>query len=149
MSRPAIFYGWLVVAAAFTVMFVGFGAAYSFSAFLVSLQRDLGASRGAVSFVFSLAGFLYFGLGVVTGPLADRFGSRRLAVVGMILVGIGLAAASVARNLTEVYAAYGLGVGLGVGCSCKGGFCDGAVSRPVSLSVALASARWWFLRSPR
>ena len=115
--QAGIFYGWFVVAAAFTVMFVGFGAAYSFSAFLVSLQRDLGASRGAVSFVFSLAGFLYFGLGVVTGPLADRFGSRRLAVIGMILVGIGLAAASVARSLTEVYAAYGLGVGLGIGCS--------------------------------
>jgi MFS family permease len=106
-----------VVSAAFVVMFVGFGAAYSFSAFLVSLQHDFAASRGSVSFVFSLAGFLYFGLGVVTGPLADRFGSRRLAVIGMILVGIGLAAASAARSLTEVYAAYGLGVGLGIGCS--------------------------------
>ena len=53
----------------------------------------------------------------MTGPLADRWGSRRLAVLGMILTGIGLAAASVALSLTEVYAAYGLGVGLGIGCS--------------------------------
>jgi MFS family permease len=35
----------------------------------------------------------------------------------MILTGIGLGAASVARNLMEVYVAYGLGVGLGIGCS--------------------------------
>ena len=35
----------------------------------------------------------------------------------MILTGLGLAAASVARGLPEVYAAYGLGVGLGVGCA--------------------------------
>jgi MFS family permease len=35
----------------------------------------------------------------------------------MILTGIGLAIASTARSLAEVYAAYGLGVGLGVGCS--------------------------------
>jgi MFS family permease len=35
----------------------------------------------------------------------------------MILTGLGLAAASVARSLPEVYAAYGLGVGLGVGCA--------------------------------
>jgi Major Facilitator Superfamily len=70
-----------------------------------------------VSLVFSLAGFLYFGLGVVSGPLADRFGSRRLAVAGMLLTGLGLAAASAARSLPEVYAAYGLGVGLGVGCA--------------------------------
>jgi len=112
-----IFYGWFVVAGAFAVTFVGFGSAYSFSAFVESLQRDFSASRGSVSLVFSLAGFLYFGLGIISGPLADRWGSRRLAVAGMILTGVGLAAASQARSLAEVYVAYGLGVGLGVGCS--------------------------------
>lgn len=117
LTHPRIFYGWFVVAAAFGVTFVGFGSAYTFSAFVESLQRDFGASRGSVSLVFSLAGFLYFGLGIVSGPLADRFGSRRLALAGMILIGLGLAAASAARNLPEVYAAYGLGVGLGVGCA--------------------------------
>jgi MFS family permease len=116
-TRPRIFYGWWVVTAAFAVTFVGFGCAYTFSAFVESLQRDFGASRGSVSLVFSLAGFLYFGLGIVSGPLADRFGSRRLAFAGMILTGLGLAAASAARSLVEVYAAYGLGVGLGVGCA--------------------------------
>ena len=117
LARPRLFYGWWVVTAAFAVTLVGFGSAYTFSAFVESLQRDFGASRGSVSLVFSLAGFLYFGLGIVSGPLADRFGSRRLAVVGMILTGLGLAAASMARSLVEVYAAYGLGVGLGVGCA--------------------------------
>ncbi len=116
-SHPRIFHGWFVVAAAFAVTFVGFGCAYTFSAFVESLQHDFGASRGSVSLVFSLAGFLYFGLGIVSGPLADRVGSRGLAVTGMILTGLGLAAASVARSLPEVYAAYGLGVGLGVGCA--------------------------------
>ena len=67
--------------------------------------------------MFSLAGFLYFALGMVSGPLADRFGPRRLAVAGMLLTGLGLALASAARSLGEVYAAYGLGVGLGVGAS--------------------------------
>src|ERR1700721_844383 len=117
LSRPRIFYGWFVVLAAFAVTLVGFGCAYTFSAFVESLQRDFGASRGSVSLVFSLAGFLYFGLGIVSGPLADRAGSRRLAVSGMILTGLGLALASVARSLPEVYAAYGLGVGLGIGFS--------------------------------
>src|SRR5271154_7033617 len=70
--RPELFYGWFVVAAAFGVTFLGFGGAYSFSAFFESLQRDFAASRGSVSLVFSLAVFLYFGLGFVSGPLADR-----------------------------------------------------------------------------
>jgi OFA family oxalate/formate antiporter-like MFS transporter len=38
-------------------------------------------------------------------------------LIGMILIGVGLALASMAQNLAQVYAAYGLGVGLGVGCS--------------------------------
>ena len=116
-DRQKVFYGWFVVAAAFTVTLVGFGSAYSFSAFVGSLQKEFGASRGSVALVFSFAGFLYFGLGIITGPLADRWGSRRLAVTGMLLTALGLIAASFARNLDEVYLAYGLGVGLGVGCA--------------------------------
>jgi MFS family permease len=114
-AEPRIFYGWWVVAAAFAVTFLGFGSAYTFSTFLEQLQREFGASRGSVSLVFSLAGFLYFGLGIVSGPLADRFGPRPLALIGMVLLGVGLALASAARSLVEVYAAYGLGVGLGCG----------------------------------
>lgn len=116
-SHERLFYGWMVVAAAFAITFVGFGSAYSFSAFVESLQRDFDASRGSVSLVFSLAAFLYFALGVVSGPLADRWGARSLTLVGMILVGLGLALAGMARSIVEVYVAYGLGVGLGVGCS--------------------------------
>ncbi|WP_390344718.1 MFS transporter [Variovorax boronicumulans] len=117
IPRHRFFHGWLVVAGAFAVMFVGFGCAYTFSAFLDALQRDFGASRGEVSLVFSLAGFLYFGLGVFSGPLADRWGARRLAVAGMVLVGLGLVLAGQARSLTQIFWAYGLGVGLGVGAS--------------------------------
>src|ERR1700728_1482338 len=106
-----VFYGWFVVAGAFAVTFVGFGSAYTFSAFLHSLQTDFAASRGSVSLVFSLAGFLYFALGIISGPLADRWGSRRLAVAGMILTGAGLVAAGFARTLIQVYVAYGLGIG--------------------------------------
>ncbi len=116
-SHPRVFYGWLVVAGAFAVTFVGFGSAYSFGAFLAPLQQDFTASRGSVSLVFALAGFLYFALGVISGPLADRWGSKRLAVAGMLLTGLGLVAASAARSLIEVYTAYGLGIGLGVGLS--------------------------------
>jgi OFA family oxalate/formate antiporter-like MFS transporter len=89
-AESRIFYGWWVVAAAFAITFLGFGSAYTFSAFLEQLQRDFGASRGSVSLVFSLAGFLYFGLGIISGPLADRFGSRPFAVIGMVLLGVGL-----------------------------------------------------------
>ena len=118
MQRPStIFYGWLVVAAAFVITFVGFGSAYTFSAFLDSLQHEFAASRGSVSAVFSLAGFLYFALGIVSAPLADRLGVKALSAIGMTLVGLGLILAGQARTLLQVYAAYSIGVGVGVGCA--------------------------------
>jgi MFS family permease len=110
-----IFYGWIVVAAAFVVTFLGFGCAYTFSAFFQSLQDEFGASRGSIALVFSLAGFVYFGFGAISGRLADRWGARRLAICGMALVGLGLMFAGIARSLPEIYLAYGLGVGFGVG----------------------------------
>jgi len=116
-AASRIFHGWRVVAAAFAITLLGFGSAYSFSAFVDALQRDFSATRGAVSLVFSLAGFLYFGFGVVSGPLADRYGSRRMAWIGMLLVALGLALASAAQSMMQIYLAYGLGVGLGVGCA--------------------------------
>jgi MFS transporter, OFA family, oxalate/formate antiporter len=132
-----VFHGWFVVAAAFAVTLVGFGSAYTFSAFVDSLQTEFGASRGSVSLVFSLAGFLYFSFGIVSGPLADRWGSRRLAVLGMLVVGAGLVLAGKARSLGEVYAAYGLGIGLGVGCAYVPAL--GAVQRWFAKRRALAS----------
>jgi MFS transporter, OFA family, oxalate/formate antiporter len=117
LTKARVFYGWFVVAAAFAVTFIGFGSAYTFSAFVAPLQTEFSASRGSVALAFSVAGFLYFGLGFASGQLADRWGSRRLAVIGMILTGSGLLLAGAAHTLTEVYVAYGLGVGFGVGCS--------------------------------
>ena len=107
--------GWGVVAAAFVVMFAAFGCAYAFSAFFASLQESFGASRGALSWAFSIAVCLYFALGAVSGPLADRLGPRGMALFGMAVIGIGFAAMGQARALWQVYAGYGLGIGIGVG----------------------------------
>ncbi len=116
--RPArFFYGWVVVGGAFAVMFLGFGCAYSFTAFIAPLQSQFSASRGEVSLIFAIAGFLYFALGAVSGPLADRFGPRRVVLAGMAITGAGLMLASRADSLWQIYAGYGLGVGVGVGFS--------------------------------
>jgi MFS family permease len=112
-TRP--FYGWVVVGATFVVLFLGFGTAYTFAAFFHSLRDEFDATRKDVSLVFSITGFLYFGLGAVSGPVADRVGPRWVAAFGMALVGAGLLLASRAQALWQVYLTYSLGVGLGVG----------------------------------
>ena len=112
-----MYYGWWVVTAAFAVMFLGFGCAYSFTTFFPELQREFGASHGTVSLIFSIAGFLYFGLGAVSGVIADRMGPRWVSAAGMVVLGVGLAVASFAEDLFMVYVGLALGIGVGVGLS--------------------------------
>ncbi len=113
MSQAA--YGWVVVAAAFTLMFVGFGAAYSFAAFFTAFEAEFGASRGDIALVFSVAAFLWFLSGAPAGVLADRYGVRRVALAGVVCLALALWIASVAGSLGVLYATYSIGLGLGVG----------------------------------
>lgn len=114
-APPILFRGWLVVAGAFTVMMVGYGAAYSYAAFAADLATSFGASRSAISLVYGLCGFTAFTVSAVSGLLADRIGPRLPAIAGMVLVGLGLVSAAAAQTLTQLYLCYGLLIGLGVG----------------------------------
>jgi len=116
-AHPNLFHGWIVVWAAFAVMFLGFGAAYSFTAFFDPLQQEFGVSRAPLSLAFSIAGALWFTIGAVSGPLADRFGPRGSTLFGIILLGGGLIVAAAAHRLWQVYLGYGLGIGAGIGFS--------------------------------
>jgi OFA family oxalate/formate antiporter-like MFS transporter len=105
----------VVVAAAFTLMFVGFAAAYSFAAFFTAFQAEFGASRGHVALVFSVAAFLWFLAGAPGGMLADRFGARRVALAGVACMVAALGLAAVSESVTALYVTYSIGVGIGVG----------------------------------
>ena len=108
-------YGWVVVGAAFTLMFVGFTAAYSFAAFFSAFESEFGAARGHIALVFSVAAFVWFLLGAPGGVVADRIGPRRVALIGVASLVAALWLASEARSLTVLYLTYSIGIGVGVG----------------------------------
>jgi MFS family permease len=117
VTRAPIFVGWRVVAGAFLCMSTGFAIVYSFAAFFGSLEAEFGAQRGDTSLVFSIPAFLYFFLGLPAGLIGDRIGPRPVVIGGLLVVALGLVAASQARSLWQVYLGYSLGVGIGVGFS--------------------------------
>jgi MFS family permease len=131
LARRSARRGWKVVIAAFLVMFATFGCAYSFSAFFSPLQESFGASRGALSWVLSIAISLFFLVGAVSGPLADRIGARVMALAGSLITGLGLLVAAQAPTLWQVYAGFGLGIGIGVG---------------ISYVPAVGAVQRWFVR---
>jgi MFS family permease len=108
-------YGWVIVAAAFTLMFVGFSAAYSFAAFFAAFEAQFGASRGDIALVFSVAAFLWFTSGAPGGMLADRYGARRVALAGVACLAGALWIASAADSLAVLYVTYSIGIGVGIG----------------------------------
>ena len=115
MNSGSARYGWVVVAAAFTLMLVGFGSAYSFAAFFTAFESEFGASRGHIALVFSMAAFIWFASGAPGGVLSDRYGARRVTLCGVACLAAALAIASMAGSITTLYITYSIGIGVGVG----------------------------------
>jgi MFS family permease len=106
---------WSVAVAGAVATGLMFGTVYTFGAFFDAMADDLSAGRGSTALVFGLTLLLFFGLGVVSGPIADRVGPRRLVVGGAALVALGLALTSRVDEVGEGYLTYSLGVGVGGG----------------------------------
>jgi len=106
---------WRVAAGAGIASGTGFGTAYTFGPFSEAMAEDFGSGRGPTALVFGITLLLFFGLGVVSGPLADRVGARRLVIVGGALVAGGLALTSQVDSIYAGYATIGVGVGVGGG----------------------------------
>jgi MFS family permease len=108
--------GWVVVGAAFLGMFVVYGIVYSFGAFFDSMAADFGTGKGATALMFSITTAGYFGLGVVSGRAADRYGPRPLMIAGAVTLCAGLLATSRVQSIWVGYLTYGVGVGIAVAC---------------------------------
>jgi MFS family permease len=105
-GRP-VFYGWIVLAALGITETVTWGIVYyGFPVFLQAMERDLGASRVAVT------GALSIGLGVSAlaavpvGRWIDRHGPRALMTAGSVLATVLTLAWSQVESLVALYAVW-------------------------------------------
>lgn len=107
--------GWWVVVAGGLASGTAFGTVYSFAAFFDAMADELGSGRASTALVFGLTLLLFFGTGVLSGPLSDRLGPRPLVLTGAALLAAGLALTSEVEGVVGGYLTYGVGVGLGGG----------------------------------
>jgi MFS family permease len=116
MPAPArLFYGWIVVAGAFLVLFTAYGAQYSFGVFFNALLEEFGWSRASLAGVFSLYAFTYAAFGFPAGRLTDRWGPARVIAIGALFLGGALAGMALVTRLWQPYVLYGLVAALGMG----------------------------------
>jgi MFS family permease len=91
------------------------GALLSLPVFLAPISADTGWSRGGIGLAMTL-NFLTMGIGsFVWGGLSDRHGPRGILLIGVLLLGIGLALASRTTTLFEFQIVYGLLIGVAAG----------------------------------
>jgi MFS family permease len=116
-ARLPVFYGWLIVAAAFLILGLNYSVWYSFSVFYVALLEEFGWSRGGTAGVFSVFVLVVGGSGVAVGKLADRLGPGRVLAVGTAILAAGLVASSRITELWQFYFFFGVIAGIGTAAS--------------------------------
>ena len=91
-----------------------YGVWYAYSVFLVALLKEFGWSRSVLAGAFSVFTLVSGGAGPVLGALADRFGPRRLILIGGALLAASLWADSVITRAWHLYVAFGVLTAIGV-----------------------------------
>ena len=131
-KKPGLFYGYIIVGAAFLIMVIVWGTFYSFGVFFKPVLTEFGWTRAMTSGAYSLSFVLYGLLGIVIGGLTDRFGPRLVVTVCGLFLGLGYLLISQVSAIWQLYLFYGVMVGIGI----TGGF----------VPVASTVARWFVRR---
>ena len=96
---------WPLLLSAFLGMPLAAATSYSLGQFLGPLEQEFGWSRSQTSIGFSLSLLLGFVLGPPVGRLVDRTNARWLALPGIVLSGLAIAALSLATANTALWIA--------------------------------------------
>ena len=116
--RPRdVFYGWwLVGVSAFLLTLMSVTVFQGLGTFIVALEREFHWSRTTLNGAFALARVQGAVIGPVEGFLIDRFGPRRMILVGYTIMGLGFLMLSQVNSVWQFYVGFivvTLGSGLG------------------------------------
>ncbi len=114
-SKPGLFYGYIVVVAAFFAMVALYSTRAVFGVFFKPILADFDWTRAMISGVVSVSMIIQGSLAVVMGGLTDRFGPRVVLTLSSCLVGLGYLLMAQTGSLWQLYLSYGLILGVGMG----------------------------------
>jgi predicted MFS family arabinose efflux permease len=105
----------LAIASAALIVTVSMGVRQSFGLLMQPVGRDLAISREAFGFAIAIQNLLFGLVQPFVGALADRYGARRLLIVGALVYAGGLAIAASAHAPAGIL--FGLGACVGLALS--------------------------------
>ncbi|GBP56150.1 Monocarboxylate transporter 14 [Eumeta japonica] len=108
-------WGWVVVIASFLIATVADGLAFSYGLVHEKFLESFQGSQAKTS----LIGSLFISVPLIAGPvmsaLVDRYGCRKMTIVGGIASTIGFLAAAFSPSVEVLCVTYGMMAGLGMG----------------------------------
>src|SRR3954471_1968179 len=113
LARLPVFYGWVIVAAAFVTMAIGVNARTAFSLLFPPILSEFGWDRGVVAGVFSFGFFVSAFISPFIGRLLDTHGPRLVVEIGAVVLAVGLALATMAHESWQLYLTLGVLAGAG------------------------------------
>lgn len=132
-KRGKIFYGWWVLIFGSLINLIGSGLVYhGFTVFFLPVKRDLAVTSAALSLLYGAARLEGGMDGAIYGYLIDRFGPRRMILIGTSLSGIGFFLLATVQSYFAFFLIYLLTISVGM----NAGF-----YHPVSTAV-----NRWFIR---
>ncbi|WHY78416.1 OFA family MFS transporter [Neobacillus sp. WH10] len=105
---------WLVVLGAVLVQ-ICLGSIYTWSLFNQPLIDKFGWDQSAIVLTFSITVAMFAFSTIFAGKLQNKIGPKKVAILGGLLLGIGLILSSKATSLIELYIYFGVIGGTGVG----------------------------------
>jgi sugar phosphate permease len=115
LQRRGIHYSWVVAAVTFLTMFTMAAALGLPGVILQPLSHEFGWSNEQISSALALRFALYGLMGPFAAVLMERWGLRAVMGTGLALVGAGMALATLATQLWQMFILWGLMLGLGTG----------------------------------
>ncbi|MDP2931311.1 MAG: MFS transporter [Chloroflexota bacterium] len=113
-TKRKISYAWIATIAGAFIVFIAGNFQYTFGVFLKPLIYKFGWSRAAISAAVTSRSIASSIASPFAGILGDRYGHRRVMLVGIGLVGLGYLLAARVTSLWQLYIFLGALVGLGM-----------------------------------
>ena len=114
-TRAPLHYGWIVAATTFLTLLCAAGVRATPSILIVPLEEAFGWSRATISAAISINLLLYGLMGPFAAALMERFGIRRVVVVSLSIICLGVALTTQMKHPWQLVLSWGVLVGLGTG----------------------------------
>ena len=116
-DNKALNFAWIIVGFSFITLALVYAVWYSFSVFFVALLKEFGWSRSIGAGAFSLFIILSSLIGPFMGGMVDRFGPKRVIIIGSLILGAGLALCSLTQTWWQFYIFFSAITAMGLGAT--------------------------------